>query len=48
MKIYNNEKHSLLQRLPDVKLSYENIHKKVLSDLYYLIPKNRMPGVSYN
>lgn len=41
MKIYNNEKHSLLQRLPDVKLSYENIHKKVLSDLYYLIPKGR-------
>lgn len=41
MKLYNNEKHNLLQRLPDVKLSYENIHKKVLSDMYYLIPKGK-------
>jgi hypothetical protein len=39
MRLSHNDKNELLKRLPILKLSYENIHKKVSSELYYLIPK---------
>jgi len=39
MRLSHNDKNELLKRLPTLKLSYENIHKKVSSELYYLIPK---------
>ena len=41
MRISYNDKYELLKRLPTLKLSYENIHKKVSSELYYLIPKGQ-------
>ena len=41
MRLLPTEKNELLRRLPDLKLSYENIHKKVSSELYYLIPKGK-------
>jgi len=41
MKLYSNDKNILLRRLPDLKLSYENIHKKVSSEMYFLIPKGK-------
>jgi hypothetical protein len=41
MSISKYEKNNILKRLPDLKLSYENIHKKVFSDLYFLIPKGK-------
>jgi hypothetical protein len=37
---HHNQSH-LLKRLPDLKLPYDNIHKKVSSDLYVLIPKGK-------
>jgi len=37
---HHNQSH-LLKRLPDLKLPYDNIHKKVFSDLYVLIPKGK-------
>ena len=39
MKLSYNNRDDLLKRLPNLKLSYENIHKKVSSELYFLIPK---------
>ena len=41
MKLSNSDETKLLQRLPSLKLSYENIHKKVFSDLYFIIPKGK-------
>lgn len=41
MKLSYNQRDDLLRRLPELKLSYENIHKKVSSDMYWLIPKGR-------
>jgi len=41
MILSSNDKNELLKRLPNLKLSYENIHKKVSSDLYFLIPKGK-------
>jgi len=41
MKINNYNKQNLLKRLPDLKLSYDNINKKVFSDLYVIIPKGQ-------
>ena len=41
MRLSNNDKNELLKRLPDLKLSYENIHKKVSSDMYFVIPKGK-------
>jgi len=38
MRLSHNDKNELLKRLPTLKLSYENIHKKVSSELYLLIP----------
>lgn len=39
MIINKYNKTNLLNRLPNLKLSYDNIHKKVSSDLYVIIPK---------
>jgi hypothetical protein len=41
MKLSYNNRDELLRRLPDLKLSYENIHKKVFSEMYFLIPKGK-------
>ena len=41
MKLDRSDKDNLLRRLPELKLSYENIHKKVSSDMYFLIPKGK-------
>lgn len=41
MKLSYADKGQLLKRLPNLKLPYENIHNKVLSDLYYIIPKGK-------
>tara|TARA_B100001059_G_scaffold203806_1_gene212693 strand:- start:2145 stop:3074 length:930 start_codon:yes stop_codon:yes gene_type:complete len=41
MKLSNSDETNLLKRLPDLKLSYENIHNKVFSDLYFIIPKGK-------
>ena len=41
MKITNEDRSALIKRLPNLKLSYENIHKKVFSDLYVIIPKGK-------
>ena len=41
MKLHHNDKNNLLRRLPNLKLSYENIHKKVSSEMYILIPKGK-------
>jgi hypothetical protein len=41
MKLGHNDKNDLLKRLPSLKLSYENIHKKVSSELYFLVPKGK-------
>lgn len=41
MKISDYERIKLLERLPNLKLSYETIHNKVLSDMYFLIPKGK-------
>ena len=41
MKLSYEDKGQLLKRLPNLKLPYENIHKKVLSELYYIIPKGK-------
>ena len=41
MKLGHNDKNTLLRRLPNLKLSYENIHKKVFSEMYFLIPKGK-------
>ena len=41
MKLSYNNRDELLRRLPNLKLSYENIHKKVFSEMYFLIPKGK-------
>jgi len=41
MKLTDTNKNNLLKRLPNLKLSYENIHKKVFSEMYFLIPKGK-------
>ena len=41
MKISQDDRYSLLKRLPTLKLSYENVHKKVFSDLYVIVPKGK-------
>lgn len=41
MKISHHDRSALLRRLPNMKLSYENVHKKVFSDLYVVIPKGK-------
>ena len=41
MKLSHDDKSKLLRRLPELKLSYENLHKKVSSDMYVLIPKGK-------
>ena len=41
MKITHEDRSALIKRLPNLKLSYENIHKKVFSDLYVIIPKGK-------
>ena len=41
LKLSNNDIDDMLKRLPKLKLSYENIHKKVSSDMYFLIPKGK-------
>ena len=41
MRLSHNDKDELLKRLPTLKLSYENIHKKVSSEMYFLIPKGK-------
>ena len=41
MRLSSNDKNELLKRLPDLKLSYENINKKVCSDMYFVIPKGK-------
>jgi len=41
MKLSYNQRDDLLKRLPELKLSYENIHKKVSSDMYWVIPKGK-------
>jgi len=41
MKLSHEDKSKLLRRLPELKLSYENLHKKVSSDMYVLIPKGK-------
>ena len=41
MKLSYEDKSQILKRLPNLKLPYENIHKKVLSELYYIIPKGK-------
>ncbi len=41
MKISNDDKGALIKRFPNLKLSYENIHKKVFSELYVIIPKGK-------
>jgi hypothetical protein len=41
MNLNHHNQSNLLKRLPDLKLPYDNIHKKVFSDLYVLIPKGK-------
>jgi len=41
MKLSYSDKGNLLKRFPKLKLSYENIHKKVFSEMYYIIPKGK-------
>jgi len=41
MNLNHNNKSNLLKRLPELKLPYDNIHKKVFSDLYVLIPEGK-------
>ena len=41
MNLNHYNQTQLLKRLPDLKLPYDNIHKKVFSDLYVLIPKGK-------
>ncbi len=41
MFLHHNAQDKLIKRLPKLKLSYENIHKKVSSDIYVLIPKGK-------
>jgi len=41
MFLHHNSQDKLIKRLPKLKLSYENIHKKVFSDIYVLIPKGK-------
>lgn len=41
MNLNHHNQSQLLRRLPDLKLPYDNIHKKVFSDLYVLIPKGK-------
>jgi len=41
MNLNHYNKTHLLKRLPELKLPYDNIHKKVFSDLYVLIPKGK-------
>ena len=41
MRLSHHDKNELLKRLPTLKLSYENIHKKVSSEMYLLIPKGQ-------
>ena len=41
MNLNHHYQGQLLKRLPDLKLPYDNIHKKVFSDLYVLIPKGK-------
>jgi hypothetical protein len=41
MYLNEEQKKTLLRRLPNLELSYENSHNKVHCDLYYLIPKGR-------
>lgn len=38
MRLTHEDKSSILNRLPYLKLSYETTHNKVFSDMYYLIP----------
>ena len=37
MNLNHDDQNQLLKRLPDLKLPYDNIHKKVFSDLYVYI-----------
>lgn len=41
MHLHHNDQDKLIKRLPKLKLSYENIHKKVFSDIYVIIPKGK-------
>lgn len=41
MKISDYQRTKILKRMPNLKLSYETIHNKVLSDMYFLIPKGK-------
>ena len=41
MNLNHHNQSQLIKRLPDLKLPYDNIHKKVFSDLYVLIPKGK-------
>jgi len=42
MLLTNEDKQSIMNRFPDIELSYDNIlHKKVFADLYALIPEGK-------
>lgn len=41
MNLNHDDQNQLLKRLPDLKLPYDNIHKKVFSDLYVIIPQGK-------
>jgi hypothetical protein len=41
MNLNHDNQNQLLKRLPDLKLPYDNIHKKVFSDLYVIIPQGK-------
>lgn len=41
MNFNHHYQSQLLKRLPDLKLPYDNIHKKVYSDLYVIIPQGK-------
>lgn len=41
MKLTDYDANKLLSRMPNLKLSYENIHKKVSTDMFFLIPKGK-------
>lgn len=41
MRLTSKDKNDILNRLPNLKLSYETTHNKVSSDMYYLIPSGK-------
>lgn len=41
MNLNHHNQSQIIKRLPDLKLPYDNIHKKVSSELYVIIPKGK-------